>query len=193
MIFSPRTQEFLRELQQREQQFHRTLASDPSFTNHIKAQAVKTHARSDATYANHHGVGSIRDEIREDLNWIVDAFEDYRNSRRRDAIYWYLGAVYRVVTRFRGRRRTGRLMQRASVFASFPYDQKADPFSTIIRATTAKMIDVRTRSKWSRALRYAAYRKRAPRQLKSFMKKRGGINACADRYAKLLGRGRRRR
>jgi len=49
-------------------------------------------------------------------------------------------------------------------------------------------VDRKTVSKWSRALRFVAARKRPQSSLKRFMKKMGGVNACAGLYAKHFGR-----
>ena len=46
-----------------------------------------------------------------------------------------------------------------------------------------------TISKWARALRYVAQFKDPSTRLKAFMTEAGGVNACADRYAKYFGRG----
>ena len=48
-------------------------------------------------------------------------------------------------------------------------------------------VDKRTRSKWSRALRYALRYKFYSEPLGQFIKHKGGINECADRFAKSLG------
>jgi hypothetical protein len=40
-------------------------------------------------------------------------------------------------------------------------------------------------------LRYVAHCNVPRTRLKMFMKKAGGVNACADRYARCYGRGRR--
>jgi hypothetical protein len=69
-----------------------------------------------------------------------------------------------------------------------PLDKNADPFSAVIRCTSRGDIDSKTTSKWSRALRYASRRKGPDRRLKRFMKEAGGVNACADRYARLQRR-----
>ena len=63
------------------------------------------------------------------------------------------------------------------------------PFAAAIRCTadTAKA-DKRTRSKWSRVLRYAAAYKPDSEPLDQFVKRKGGINACAARFARRLGR-----
>jgi hypothetical protein len=48
---------------------------------------------------------------------------------------------------------------------------------------TAPHVDKKSRSKWSRALRYAAANKPSDEAIKKFIKRNGGINACASRYA----------
>ena len=49
-------------------------------------------------------------------------------------------------------------------------------------------VDDRTRSKWSRVLRYAAEFKDLDEPLRDFIKRKGGINKCAARFARRLGR-----
>jgi hypothetical protein len=49
-------------------------------------------------------------------------------------------------------------------------------------------VDDRTRSKWSRMLRYAAENKDLDEPLGDFVKRKGGINRCAVRYARGVGR-----
>ena len=81
-----------------------------------------------------------------------------------------------------------KLVRRAFKFAGLAYQSSADPFSVIIRFTSEDL-DAKTLSKWSRALRYAAKFKKGRVPLQTFMKNRGGINACADLYTKHFGRG----
>jgi hypothetical protein len=50
-------------------------------------------------------------------------------------------------------------------------------------------VDARTRSKWSRVLRYAAEYKDLDEPLGDFIKRKGGINECAEQFARRLGRG----
>ncbi len=66
----------------------------------------------------------------------------------------------------------------------------ADPFTAIIRCTSDDSADSKMISKWARALRYAAHCKRPTMPLEKFVKRVGGINACATLYARYLGRGR---
>jgi hypothetical protein len=50
-------------------------------------------------------------------------------------------------------------------------------------------VDKRTRSKWSRVLRYAAEYKTNAEPLAAFVQRKGGINKCAARFARWPGRG----
>jgi hypothetical protein len=120
---------------------------------------------------------------------VSDAFDEFQESRVRDAIFKYLAAVFKVVVDYKGRRRTRRLLRRAFQFAGLPVDKNADPFAAVIRCTCERSVDNKTISKWARALRYAARCKTPRTPLKTFVKNMGGINACAERYAIYLGRG----
>jgi hypothetical protein len=86
------------------------------------------------------------------------------------------------------RRKTKELLRHAFEYAELPFDRKTDLFSAVIRCTCDDNTDSKTISKWARALRYVAHCKVPPMQLRVFMKKAGGVNACADRYTKYLGR-----
>ena len=133
---------------------------------------------------------SSEDRLRQRLMVVCNAWDDFQECRKRDAVYSYLKAVFALVVDCTGRRRTKRLLQRAFQFAGLPPDKNAEPFAAVIRCTSERNIDNKTISKWARALRYAAQCKKPRMPLKTFVKKMGGINACADRYAIYLGRGR---
>src|SRR6266567_1894869 len=60
-----------------------------------------------------------------------------------------------------------------------------EPFAAIIFCTSDPgNVDKRTRSKWSRVLRYALKYKSHSEPLERFIKRNRGINACAGRLAK---------
>jgi hypothetical protein len=66
---------------------------------------------------------------------------------------------------------------------------REDPFAAIIRCTAdPAKADKRTRSKWSRVMRYAAAHKLDGEPLDQFVRRKGGINACAARFSRCLGR-----
>jgi hypothetical protein len=125
--------------------------------------------------------------LRRRLEKIREAWDDFQTSRARDAVYGYLGSVFEIVMHYRVRRRTKRLRRRASEFAGLPFDRNADPFTAVIRCT-GEDVDSKTISKWARALRYVAHCKAPRKRLKTFMKEAGGVNACADQYARYFGR-----
>jgi hypothetical protein len=129
--------------------------------------------------------------IKERFEKIRYAWDVFRASRARDAVYGYLEVVFAIVVHYKVRRRTKKLLRRAFEFAELPCDKNADPFTAIIRCTCYDDVDNKTISKWARALRYAARCKVPAAQLRIFMKQAGGVNGCADRYTKHLGRGAR--
>jgi hypothetical protein len=92
---------------------------------------------------------------------------------------------------YRVRGRTNKLLRHAFKFANLPFDKNANPFTAVIRCTCDDEIDSKTISKWARALRYVARCKKPQTRLKTFMKEVGGINACANLYARFFGRGSR--
>ena len=63
--------------------------------------------------------------------------------------------------------------------------REPEPFAAVIYCTADRgKVDDRTRSKWSRVLRYAAEYKDLGEPLRDFIKRRGGINECASRFAR---------
>jgi hypothetical protein len=64
-----------------------------------------------------------------------------------------------------------------------------EPFAAIILCTADReKVDKRTRSKWSRVLRYAMQYKTSAEPLAAFVQRKGGINKCAARFARCFGR-----
>jgi hypothetical protein len=126
--------------------------------------------------------------VRQWLEKIQVAWHEFQANRARDAVYDYLQAVFAIVMHFKVRHRTKRLLRHAFEFADKPFDENADPFSAVICCTCGGAAADKMISKWARALRYAARRKGPGTRLKAFMKQAGGVNECADRYARHRGR-----
>jgi hypothetical protein len=129
--------------------------------------------------------------IRRWLEKVHCAWGDFQASRARDAVYEYLAAVFAIVEHYRVRRRTNRLLRHAFKFANLPFED-VRPYAAVIRCTCGNSVDAKTISKWSRALRYVARSREPDARLKTFMKEAGGVNACANLYAKYFGRGQSR-
>jgi endonuclease III-like uncharacterized protein len=120
---------------------------------------------------------------------VQSAWEACQSNRNRDAIYSYLNAVFNLVAWWEAEKRSherARKALRLQHLGSFDHE---DPFAAIIRCTAdPAKVDKRTRSKWSRVLRYALEYKSDSERLDQFVKRKGRINACASRFARRLGR-----
>ena len=110
-------------------------------------------------------------------------------SRDRDAIYRYLAAVFELVMWWDHEGRAVNRARRALRLRGYNPVREPEPFAAVILCTSdPEKIDDRTKSKWSRVLRYAAEFKDLDESLRDFVKSRGGINECAARFSRRLGR-----
>ena len=101
------------------------------------------------------------------------AWQECQSSRDRNAIYGYLSAVFDLVAWWAAE---DRAISRAR-------------FAAVILCTADRQkVDKRTRSKWSRVLRYSAEYKSHSESLAAFVRRKGGINKCAARFSRCLGR-----
>jgi hypothetical protein len=120
--------------------------------------------------------------MRQDLQRVHNAWLDCQANRDRDAIYAYLTAVYDLVA---GWTAEGRAIDRARGalrLRRLEVSEREDPFAAVIRCTAdPAKAEKRTRSKWSRVMRYAAVYKSDSEPLDQFVRRKGGINACAGR------------
>ena len=128
--------------------------------------------------------------IRQDLGRLRTAWADCQASRDRNAIYGYLTAVYGLVAVWAAEGREIDRSRRALRLQRLDVSGQEDPFASVIRCTAdPAKADKRTRSKWSRVMRYAAVYKPDGEPLAQFIRRKGGINACAARFSRCLGRG----
>jgi hypothetical protein len=136
----------------------------------------------------HDNVPYTTQALRQDLLRVRNAWEECRASRDRDAIYLYLTAVFDLVSWWAAEScALERAYKSLRLQSMCPFDGE-DPFAAVIRCTAdPAKVDKRTRSKWSRALRYAISCKPLDEPLDRFVKRKGGINRCASRFTRLLG------
>jgi hypothetical protein len=138
----------------------------------------------------------VRDEVpyttqalRQDLTRVRSAWDECQAHRERDAIYSYLTAVFDLVMWWAAE---GRAISRAPWALRLQGAEAPttdEPFATVILCTAdRRKVDKRTRSKWSRVLRYAAEYKTNAEPLGAFVRRKGGINECAERFTRRLGR-----
>jgi hypothetical protein len=131
------------------------------------------------------------DALKANLSRLEDEWETYQTTRNRDGIYGYLSAVFELVRWWAHERKSVEYARRAlAVRRRQPVPEIAEPFAAVIYCTAdPEKVDYRMRSKWSRVLRYAAQFKDFDEPLANFVRRRGGINKCASRYTRRLGRG----
>jgi hypothetical protein len=128
--------------------------------------------------------------IRQDLERLRGIWDECQASRDRNAIYGYLTAVHGLVAWWAAEGRDLDRARRALCLQRLEVSDREDPFAAIIRCTAdPAKADKRTRCKWSRLMRYAAAYKRDSEPLDQFVRRKGGINACAARFTRCLGRG----
>jgi hypothetical protein len=134
-------------------------------------------------------IGYSSASLRQDLERVRTAWDDCQATRDRDAIYAYLTAVYALVAWWSAEGREVDRARRSLRLQRLKVSDREDPLAAVIRCTAAPAkADKRTRSKWSRAMRYAAAYKPDSDPLDQFIKRKGGINACAARFTRCLGR-----
>ena len=127
--------------------------------------------------------------LRQDLQRIRTLWDQSQANRQRDAIYGYLSAVYALVTWWAADGRETDRSRRALRLLQLEASDREDPFAAIIRCTAdPAKADKRTRSKWSRVMRYAAVYKANSEPLDEFIRRKGGINVCAGQFSRRLGR-----
>ena len=137
---------------------------------------IKTPVRDDIPY--------IDQALKQDLLRVRNAWEESQARRDRDAIYIYLTAVFNLVAWWTAEKRAVERAHKALRLRNIWVSDHIEPFAAIIQCTTdPAKVDKRTRSKWSRVLRYALVQKTPSKSLVQFIKRKGGINDCAERFS----------
>jgi hypothetical protein len=136
---------------------------------------MKTSVRDDIPYTDQ--------ALKQDLLRVQNAWDESQASRERDAIYTYLTAVFELVAWWSAENRALQCAQKALQLRRIIPSDHEEPFAAIIRCTAdPAKVDKRTRSKWSRALRWALEQKISSEPLVRFIKRKGGINRCAAKF-----------
>jgi hypothetical protein len=130
-----------------------------------------------------------KEALERDLERVHDAWDDSQADRRREAIYGYLKAVYDLVTWWSAEGCEVDRARQALRLRGLLLWPREDVFAAIIRCTAdPARADKRTRSKWSRVLRYVKMQNDDKEPLSAFIKGKGGINECNTRYGRCLRR-----
>jgi hypothetical protein len=151
------------------------IAEMPAYFWLVSAR-MKTSARDDIPYTD--------EALKQDLMRVRNAWDESQASRDRDAIYTHLTAVLELVAWWMAENRALERAQKALRLRRIISTDNDEPFAAIIRCTAdPAKVDKRTRSKWSRALRYSMLCKASDEPLDRFMKRNGGINRCAEQFS----------
>jgi len=130
--------------------------------------------------------------LRDRLEVVAHAWDEFQSSCSRDAIYPFLQRVFSLVERYERRGRAKRLMRDILKLTGLRADADTNIYALIIRvAAGSDGVDRKQSSKLSRVLRFAAEYKPKRVSLRAFIQARGGLNEVADLYARHLGRHRR--
>ena len=118
------------------------------------------------------------------------AWDECQSSRDRNAIYGYLTAVFDLVMWWAAEDGAISRARWTLRLQGLHVPTNDEPFAAVILCTSDPgKVDKRTRSKWSRVLRYAAEYKTNAEPLAAFVLRKGGINKCAERFTRWVGRG----
>jgi hypothetical protein len=129
-----------------------------------------------------------REVLRQDLTRVRNAWEECQASRDRNAIYGYLSAVFDLVMWWAAEDRAISRARWALRLQHVDLPATDEPFAAVILCTADHdKVDKRTRSKWSRMMRYAAEYKSTSEPLAAFVQRKGGINKCAEQFTRCLG------
>lgn len=140
----------------------------------------------DKSYGRFCGVPYPDSSLNQDIKRLREVWDKVQADRHRDAIYDYLTAVFELVEWWTVERRAVELAERALRITGLLVPEEPDPFAAVIAASVApRRLDRRQLSKYVRVLRQAFGRRCRARQLKHFIKNRGGLNDC------IAARGRR--
>jgi hypothetical protein len=123
--------------------------------------------------------------IEAELAELRRAWARYRATNSRDAVYGYLESVFALVTRWQRLNCAVKNSRAVLRFRPNPPQMKPEPFGIVIFCMSdPEIADAKTRSKWSRVLRYAARAKPPGQRLTDFVKSNGGLNEAARLFAR---------
>jgi hypothetical protein len=126
------------------------------------------------------------DALSNDLIRVREAWRESRRQHDRFSVYQYLTPVFDLVTVWQKENQAVARAKRALWLKRRGGGEKIEPFAAVIRCTSPrKKVDAKARSKWARALIFAAEYKSPCEPLEHFIRRHGGINLCAAELCRL--------
>ena len=121
-----------------------------------------------------------------DLIRVREAWRESQRQHDRFSVYQYLTAVFDLVAVWEKENRATDRAKRALLLKGRAGGDKIEPFAAVINCTSSrKKVDAKARSKWARALMFAAEYKSPAEPLEHFIRRHGGINLCAAELSRL--------
>jgi hypothetical protein len=103
------------------------------------------------------------------------------SSRSRFAFYDYLAAVFEFYVQLRRTKHAKKSARLITKLFQLRNQKCSHPIRVIIDATSAA--DLKTRSRWTRALKYAWRERKTRKDLRTFLRENGGPAGCAKQFA----------
>ena len=121
-----------------------------------------------------------------DLTRVHEAWRESQRRHDRYSVYQYLSAVFDLVMVWEKENRAVDRATRALRLKGRDGGKNIEPFAAVISCTSPrKKVDAKARSKWARALMFAAEYKSPGEPLEHFIRRHGGINSCAAELSRL--------
>jgi hypothetical protein len=122
-------------------------------------------------------------ELQADARQLRGRHQRWRQSHRPEHLYAYLLSVYRLFRRWQNADVADRAARQLLTSTGISTNRRRHPLRAIIDVTSDA--DRRTKSRWTRALRYAWRERRRCRGLKQCLEANGGVAGCARSWAEL--------
>ena len=110
------------------------------------------------------------------------------SSGNRMAVHRFLGAIFNQVSVWEAEDRLEEGLYRLLDSLRAPVPLRIGEAFAVVIYCIAPHVEKKSRSKWARVLRFASQAKPSNEPLRVFIKRKGGINACASKYAECVRR-----
>jgi hypothetical protein len=127
-------------------------------------------------------------QLRKTLDDLRELERECFAARSRFAFYDYLAAVFELYVQLRRRIQAKPSARRIAKLFGRRKQKRTHLIRVMIDATSTA--DLKTKSRWSRALRYAWQERKTWKDLGSFLHENGGPAGCAEQFAAINSSGR---
>jgi len=127
-------------------------------------------------------------QLRRTIDGLRDLERKCFASRSRFAFYDYLAAIFELHVQLRRTKQAKKAARVVEKSFLLPNQKRTHPIRVIIDATSTA--DNKTKSRWTRALRYAWRERRTWKDFASFLRENGGPAGCAEKFAAINPKGR---